>query len=71
MQGWQPLPFTRPDGKVDYGQGSNMSFQTAENLKLNRATVAGIKSSPDAVFMGRLRFDPSVFDVDAMAKGGK
>ena len=71
VQGWQPLPFTRPDGKVDYGQGSNMSFQTAENLKLNRATVAGIKSSPDAVFMGRLRFDPSVFDVDAMAKSGK
>ena len=42
-----------------------------ENLKLNRATVAGIKSSPSAGFFGRIKFDPAIFDVDALARGGK
>ena len=46
--GWIPIAFTRPNGKVDYNQGSNQAFQCVENLKLNRATVAGIKSSPTA-----------------------
>jgi len=68
---WNPLPFTRPDGKVDYNQGSNMAYQCAENLKMNRATVAGIKSSPQAGFYGRIRFQPSIFDIDALARRGK
>ena len=34
-------PYTRPDGTVDYIQGSNMSYNVAENIKANRATVAG------------------------------
>ncbi len=71
VMGWDPLPFTRPSGKVDYNQGSNQAFQTAENLKLNRATVAGIKSSPTAGFYGRMKFNPSLFDVDALARSGK
>jgi hypothetical protein len=71
VMAWNPLPFTRPNGKVDYNQGSNSAFQCAENLKLNRATVAGIKSSPTAVFLGRLKFDPATFDVNAMMKAGK
>jgi hypothetical protein len=68
---WNPISFTRPDGKVDYNQGSNQAYQCVENLKLNRATVAGIKSSPDAGFYGRLKFDPRVFDVDSLARAGK
>ena len=71
VMAWNPLPFTRPDGKVDYNQGSNMAYQCAENLKLNRATVAGIKSSPKAGFYGRIKFQPSIFDVDALARTGK
>ena len=71
VMGWNPLPFTRPNGKVDYNQGSNQAYQCVENLKLNRATVAGIKSSPNAGFYGRLKFDPAIFDVDALAKSGK
>ena len=30
---WNPITFTRPSGKVDYNQGSNMAFQCVENLK--------------------------------------
>jgi hypothetical protein len=71
VMGWNPIPFTRPNGKVDYNQGSNQAYQTIENIKLNRATVAGIKSSPKAGFIGRLKFAPGVFDVDALAKSGK
>jgi len=71
VMAWNPLRFTRPDGKVDYMQGSNMAYQCAENLKLNRATVAGIKSSPNSSFYGRIKFNPATFDVDALARSGK
>jgi hypothetical protein len=71
VMAWNPLPFTRPDGQVDYNQGSNQAFQCAENIKLNRATVAGIKVSPTAKFYGRIKFDPAVFNVDSLARRGK
>ena len=52
--------------------GAKITVQgSVENLKLNRATVAGIKSSPNAGFYGRLKFDSAIFDVDALAKSGK
>jgi hypothetical protein len=68
---YNPIPFTRPDGQVDYNQGSNQAFQCAESIKLNRATVAGIKSGPKAKFLGRIRFDPATFAVDALSRRGK
>jgi hypothetical protein len=71
VMGWNPLPFTRPNGKVDYNQGGNQAYQTIENIKLNRATVAGIKSSPKAGFFTRINLDPAIFDVDALARSGK
>lgn len=66
-----PKAFTRPDGTVDYNQGSNMAFQCAENVKLNRATVAGIKSHPKSGFRGRAPFGQNHFDVNALARMGK
>ena len=71
VMGWNPLPFTRPNGKVDYNQGSNQAYQTVENVKLNRATVAGIKSSPKAGFYLRGPLNPALYDVDALARSGK
>jgi hypothetical protein len=71
VMAWNPLPFTRPNGKVDYNQGSNSAYQCAENVKLGRATVAGIKSSPKAGFYGRVKFSPDYFSTDQMAKAGK
>jgi hypothetical protein len=71
VMSWNPVPFTRPDGKVDYLQGGNQAYQCIENVKLNRATVAGIKSSPRAGFITRQKFDEGLFAMDALARGGK
>lgn len=68
---YEPQKVTRPDGQSDYVQGSNMAYQTGENLKMNRATVAGIKSAPKSRFHGRAPFKESVFDLDALAQRGK
>ena len=71
VMGYNPIAFTRPDGKVDFNQGSNQAYQTVENVRLNRATVAGIKSSPTAAFWARIKFNPTVFALDALARSGK
>jgi hypothetical protein len=66
-----PGKFTRPDGKVDYNQASNMAFQCAENIKNNQATVAGIKSNAKAGFDSRVEFPERFFDVDSLGRAGK
>ena len=71
VMAWNPMPFTRPDGKVDYNQGSNQAYQTVENVKMDRATVAGIKSSPKAGFYLRVKFNPAAFDLDRLSQSGK
>jgi hypothetical protein len=69
--GWNPHTLTRPDGKKDWVQGSNQAYQTVEAVKLNRATIAGIKSSPKSGFDGRITFDPQHFDFGSLARSGK
>jgi hypothetical protein len=69
--GYNPQKVTRPDGTADYVQGSNMAYQASEAVKMNRATVAGIKTSPTSRFQQRAPMDDSVFDLDALAKKGK
>jgi hypothetical protein len=63
--------YKRPNGVVDYIQGSNMSFQTAENIKANRATVAGLKSDPKAALDVHVTFEPGLFDMNSLARFGK
>jgi hypothetical protein len=71
VMGYDPQAITRPDGQTDFVQGSNMAFQTAEAIKLERATTAGIKSSPDSVFHLRVLFNESKFALDSLARAGK
>jgi hypothetical protein len=71
VMAWNPIPYTRPSGKLDYNEGSNQAYQCIENLKMNRATVAGIKSSPTAAFYTHIKFDPAIFNVDALNRSGK
>lgn len=66
-----PQPSKRPDGQLDYNQGSSMAFQCAESLKRNQATVAGIKSSAKGGFDLRVPFDPMFFDMNSLARFGK
>jgi hypothetical protein len=37
----------------------------------NRATVAGIKSSPKAGFYLRVKFNPAAFDLDRLSQSGE
>lgn len=71
VMGWDNHVYTRPDGKKDWGPGSNQAFQTVENVKLERATVAGIKSTPTSGFDANIRFPPGLFDADALVRTGK
>ena len=66
-----PQKVTRPDGQVDFVQGSNMAFQCAENIKRDQATVAGIKSSPKSGFDSHITFDPNYFDMNSLSRFGK
>jgi hypothetical protein len=66
-----PAAATRPDGKVDYNQGSTMAFQCAENINLNQATVAGIKSNPKSAFDARGTFPANFFEVNSLMNHGK
>jgi hypothetical protein len=68
---YKPHKKTRPDGTEDWIQGSNMSYQVAENIKLNRATSAGQKTSANSALDTRVKFDPSFFDTQSMQKFGK
>lgn len=68
---WNPIRLQRPDGSEDYVLGSNMAFQCVENLKLGRATVAGIKSRPDSALDTRVPYTPSMFEVSTLTRFGK
>lgn len=68
---YKPHKKQRPDGTEDWIQGSNMSYQVAENIKLNRATSAGQKSAANAALDTRVKFDSNFFDTQAMQKFGK
>ena len=71
VMAYNPVTVVRPNGKKDWVQGGNQAFQCAENIKLGRATVAGIKSSPTANFDARLPLDPKMFDLDELSHQAK
>jgi hypothetical protein len=68
---FNPRKFTRPDGSADYMQASNMNYQTAENIKANRATVAGQKWTPTSALDLRVPFDPVFFDMNSLSRFGR
>lgn len=43
----------------------------AENFKMNRATLGGMRANPKASFVRRIQLDPSLFDSQALARYGK
>jgi hypothetical protein len=71
VQAYKPHKYTRPDGQVDYIQGSNSSFQLAENIKANRATSAGQKTSSRSALDSRVTYPKSYFDTSTMNRVGK
>jgi hypothetical protein len=71
VMAWNPHTLTRPNGEKDWVQGSNQAFQCSENVKINRATIAGIKSAPNSGFDGRVTFDPNHFALESLTRYGK
>ena len=70
--GFQTHKFTRPDGSVEWLWGSNMGYQMAENIKMNRATVSGqLAPGKDPANDRRVHYDPSFFDFTTLQRFGK
>ena len=64
-------PATAPYNATERWWGSTFGWQCAENIKANRATVAGLQPSADAPNDRRLPLKPSMFDYQALASVGK
>ncbi|MCK6555644.1 outer membrane lipoprotein-sorting protein [Candidatus Binatia bacterium] len=69
---YQKQPFERPDGVKDWIWDSNFSYQAAENLKQNRATVAGLVPRGSEVPNDRrVTFEPGLFESQTLHRLGK
>jgi len=62
----------RPDGSEERLWASNMGYQAAENIRMNRATVSG-QQAPigDPANDRRIPLDPSFFDFTTLQRFGK
>lgn len=50
---------------------STMVYACAENLKMNRATLSGMRAHPKAAFYRRQKLNANLFDAGALARFGK
>jgi hypothetical protein len=57
------------DGEMIFA--STQVWACAENFKMNRATLGGMRASPKAPFVRRRMIDPNIFDSQALARYGK
>jgi hypothetical protein len=70
--GWQKQRLQRPDGTEEWLWSSNMAFQCAENVKMNRATVGGLlPRGKDLPNDRRVPYDPGFFDSATLQRFGK
>ena len=51
--------------------GSTQVWACAENFKMNRATLGGMRADPKAPFVRRIQIDSNLFDSQALARYGK
>jgi len=65
------MPYTAPFNDKERWWGSTFGYQCAENIKANRATLAGLQPTPDSPQDRRLPLQPSMFDYQALASAGK
>jgi hypothetical protein len=64
-------PATAPYNDKERWWGSTFGYQTAENVKANRATIAGLVPSGDVPSDRRLPLEPSFFDYQTLNRFGK
>jgi len=69
---YQKQTLQRPDGTKEWVWASSFSFQCAENIKMNRATVGGMTiKGNDVPNDRRVTYDPSFFDFNTLQRFGK
>lgn len=69
---YQKQELKRPDGRSEWLWASTMSYQCAENIKMNRATVAGLLApGKDVANDRRVHYDPGFFDSTRLQRFGK
>lgn len=70
--GFASAKYTRPDGGEEWLWGSNMGYQVAENIKMNRATVSGqLAPGKDPANDRRVPYDANFFDFNTLQRFGK
>jgi hypothetical protein len=60
-----------PSDKPEWLPTGTMVWACAENTKMNRATLGGIRADPSAAFYRRMPVDPNLFDSMALTRFGK
>ncbi|HVN83931.1 MAG TPA: DUF1329 domain-containing protein [Candidatus Binatia bacterium] len=69
---YQKQELKRSDGVTEWLWASNFSYQCAENVKMNRATLGGLlPKGKDIPNDRRITYDPSFFDFNTLARFGK
>jgi hypothetical protein len=69
---YQKEELKRPDGVSEWLWASHFSYQCAENVKMNRATLAGLLApGKDVPNDRRVHYDPSFFDSATLQRFGK
>jgi hypothetical protein len=71
VMAYTPARVDAGDGRFVYLEGSNMAFVCSENIKYNRATIGGVKSSPRSGFDFHTKFDPMLFEMNSLSRYGK
>ena len=70
--GFKSAEYTRPGAPAEWLWGSNMGYQMAENIKMNRATVSGqLAPGKNPANDRRVPYDPSFFDFNTLSRFGK
>ena len=64
-------PAGPPGPDQEYVFASKQVWACAENFKMNRATLGGMRPNPKAPFVRRAPIDTNVFDAQALSRYGK
>jgi Protein of unknown function (DUF1329) len=59
------------DSDPEWLPAGTMVFACAENMKMNRATLGGMRADPHAAFYRRVPLEPELFDSTALTRFGK
>jgi hypothetical protein len=60
-----------PEDKREWLPSSTQAYACAENIKMNRASVSGLRANPKAPSYRRISMQSGIFDSDALHRFGK